>query len=60
MPTTEMRIMSPIGKVEGGVAAPEHEVAGQPVHPETAQEQEEPAEHEQHDGPADQNLTQAF
>ena len=39
--------MSPIGEVDGEVAAPEHEITGQTVEPEPTEHQERAAEHEQ-------------
>ena len=45
----------PYREIEGEVT-PEYQVAGQPIYPETAEQKEQPAEHQQHDRPPINNF----
>jgi hypothetical protein len=47
----------PYRDIQGEVAAPEYQVAGQPIYPETTEQKEQSAEHEQYDRTADQYLS---
>ena len=50
----------PYREIEGKVTTPEYQVSRQPVYPETAEQQEQSAEHEQDYCAADQQLSYAF
>ena len=47
----------PYREIEGEVTPPQYQVAGKPVYPETAEQKEQPSEHEQHYRPPDQQLS---